>query len=89
MDKIHALYLEDSAPDVELIRARLEADGLPCNVEHTDCKAGFEAALARRAFDLILIDYDLPDHSGLSALELARERQPGVPLIIISAVLSD
>jgi len=88
-EKIQVLHLEDNALDAELVREQLEADGLPCEIVHVDGKARFEAALTQRAFDLILVDYKLPGYDGLSALALAADRQPGVPLIILSGALGD
>ena len=37
----------------------------------------------------ILSDYRLPDYDGLSALSLAREKQPLVPFIFHSGALSE
>ncbi|MBV9998247.1 MAG: response regulator [Verrucomicrobia bacterium] len=88
-EKIRVLYLEGRALDAALVREQLAADGLPCSVLHARRKEHFEAALTQGAFELILIDDRLPDSGYLSALEFASARQPGVPLIIISAEAGD
>ncbi|MBV9489726.1 MAG: response regulator, partial [Verrucomicrobia bacterium] len=87
--RVQVLHLEDSALDAELIHEQLQADGVPCEVVLANGRAAFEAALTRGPVELILLDYNLPDYDGLSALELARTRQPGVPLIILSGALGD
>jgi len=84
---IRILHLEDNPHDAALIQDRLEADGLRCGIVCVDNKEQFEAALAEDAFDLILCDYNLPDYDGLSALKLAREKQPDTPVMLISGSL--
>lgn len=85
---IRILHLEDSPRDAAMIRDRLEADGLVCEITWVDTQKRFEAALAGEAFDLILCDYSLPGYHGLSALKLARERQPNAQVIMVSGSLS-
>jgi DNA-binding NtrC family response regulator len=41
-------------------------------------------ALARRTFDLVLTDLVLADGSGLDVLGLAREEQPGLPVVFLT-----
>ena len=43
------------------------------------------SALARGAFDVLLIDQKLPDGEGLSLLAASREADPNVPVILITA----
>jgi PAS domain S-box-containing protein len=83
-DMLRILHLEDSSQDAGLIRDRLEEAGLACDIMVVDSEADFESALAGNPFDLILCDYNLPGYDGLSALKVARERQPTAPLIMIS-----
>ena len=87
---IRILHLEDSPRDAELIRDKLEADGLIVDVQWADTREKFETALAGGvAFDLILCDYNLPGFDGGSALVRAREQQPAVPVIMISGSLNE
>lgn len=86
---IRVLHLEDSPLDAELIREKLESAGLACDIVLVSGKEAFEAALTQQAFDLILCDYNLPDYDGLSALWLAREKQPDAPVIVISGILGE
>src|SRR5665213_938616 len=86
---IRVLHLEDSQLDAELIRDKLNAAGLVCVPLWVRDRAGFEAALADKAFDIILCDYNLPDYDGITALKLAREKHPLTPVILISGSLGE
>jgi PAS domain S-box-containing protein len=86
---IHILHLDDSVRDAELVRDRLEADGLSVDITRARDQKTFEAALDSQSYDVILCDYNLPHYSGISALTLAREKQPDAPVIIISGMLGE
>lgn len=86
---IRVLHLEDNPHDAELIRQKLKAEGLSCEIVWVDRKEAFETALAREAFDLVLADYNLPDCSGMSALGRVREKQPELPVIVISGTVGE
>jgi len=84
---IRVLHLEDSPRDAELVRHRLDGDGLACSILVTGSKDSFEAALTREPFDLIISDYNLPGYDGVMALQEALATQPDVPVILISGTL--
>jgi CheY-like chemotaxis protein len=79
------LVVEDNAPDRELLRDWLEAEGL-----EVDCAATLEqafAALRRRAPELVLLDVQLGPQQGLSLIEWMR-RDPklrDLPAIAVTA----
>ncbi len=87
--KIRILHLEDDPDDVLLIRRTLEGDGIDAEVVVVQTKADFESRLSAGSIDLILSDFALPTFDGLSALELARERAPDVPFILVSGTLGE
>lgn len=86
---IRLLHLEDDPRDAELLRLRLEGAGLSCDIRWVDGKEAFESALGRETFDLVLSDYNLPGYNGLAALSYVREKQPELPVIMISGGLSE
>ena len=88
-NSIRVLHLEDSPLDAELIREKLETAGVACDIVLVSEKNAFESALAQTSFDLILCDYNLPNYDGMSALALARKKQPETPVIVISGILGD
>jgi PAS domain S-box-containing protein len=83
------LYLEDNPRDVELLRDKLQQLTIPHELRIATGRAQYEAALAETRFDLIISDYALPDYDGLAALTLALDKQPDVPFIMISGMLSE
>lgn len=87
--RIRILHLEDSKADAELVQRRIEGEGLQCDIILTSNKESFESALSQGKFDLILSDHCLPGYNGFLALQLARQRQPEVPFIMISGTLDD
>jgi PAS domain S-box-containing protein len=87
--RLRILYLEDDPADVELVQEMLAISGIRCQVIRVDTEADFIASLEQGGFDLILADYTLPSFDGLSALKIARQDVPQVPLIFVSGTLSE
>jgi signal transduction histidine kinase/DNA-binding response OmpR family regulator len=86
---IRVLHLEDSPRDAALIAHSLTAAGLSCDITVVDDEARFEAALREQEVDVVLCDYNLPGYDGFLALELARARRPGVPVLMISGTIDE
>ena len=84
---LRVLHLEDSPRDAELVRQKLDVEGVSCDILLANSKDSFEAALTQEPFDLILSDYDLPGYDGVAALKHALETQPDVPVILISGTV--
>ncbi|MDB4909753.1 MAG: response regulator [Gemmatimonadetes bacterium] len=86
---VRLLHLEDNPNDAELIHDRLEVAGLASEIIWVTNRRGFEDALTQGAYQIILCDFNLPDYDGISALSVAREKQPDVPVIVISGSLNE
>lgn len=83
------LLLEDSEQDALLLRAQLEEGGLNFHLERVNGREGFQRALARTSYDLILSDYNIPGFDGVSALHTARRFQPDTPFLFVSGALGE
>jgi PAS domain S-box-containing protein len=86
---LRVLHLEDSPRDADVIRHKLDAEGVSCDITLVSTKHGFEATLAQQPFDLILSDYNLPGYNGLAALAYAQHARPDVPVILISGTVAE
>src|SRR6516164_1890961 len=87
--KLRILHLEDDPRDTELVQETLALDGISSDVTRVETEADFVASLQQGGFDLILADYTLPSFDGLSALKIARENSPHLPLIFVSGTLGE
>lgn len=65
-----ALILDDSNFDRLRLKRHINGTGMPVQVDEISCLCLLEGALARRSYDLIIIDYYLPDGNGEEALDM-------------------
>ena len=84
---IRILHLEDSFRDAEMIQDRLSLEPGNFEIVHVASGIRFAEALQQPGYDVILCDFNLPDFDGLSALKMAREKCPEVPVIIVSGAI--
>lgn len=85
MDTMSArlLVVEDDPEMRDLLRKVLEKEGYQISVAAN----GHEAigSISRAPFDLVVTDMLMPDDGGLELLQIIREAQPTLPVIIITA----
>jgi signal transduction histidine kinase len=84
---LRILHLEDSSLDAQLIEHRLRSVGLACEIVLVISREAFEAALEQKRFDLVLCDYGIPGYSGEEAIQVAIQRNPAVPVLVLSGAL--
>lgn len=53
-------------------------------LEAANCERAFELAASHADLDLVLLDYDLPDMNGLSALNVFGKAHPELPILMLS-----
>jgi len=83
------LLVEDSDADATLlVHAMKHVDG-GAEVDVVSTRQQFTERLARRAYDLVLADYRLPDWTGMDALLELRRLGFDVPLILVTGDLDD
>ena len=85
---IRVLILEDRRADAELMVAELRRAEFEPQWDLVDTEAAFAASLAH-APEIVLADYGLPQWNGLAALEVLRQRELDIPLIIVTGSLGD
>ncbi len=77
----HKLFREGM---VYLLTAGLKDEVLTIH-EACDCEAAIALAAAHPELDLVLLDLNLPDSQGLSALQMFVQKFPTLPVMILSA----
>jgi len=80
---MHILLVEDDRSHAKVIRHVLERHGHDVCLAITAAEG--KTKLAQRHFDLILVDYVLPDATGMSLLESHDGRPPKTPTIFLTA----
>ena len=79
------LLVEDDPGFARLLREMFKEQGSPeTEVTHVDSMADAETQLARRAFDIILLDPGLPDSHGIESVRRAHAAAPRVPLVVLT-----
>lgn len=86
---VRILVLEDSDDDVELLALHLRASGPPSELHRVDTLVGFEQALRREPWDVILADYNLGRFTALDALTILKASSLDIPFIIVSGSVGE
>jgi DNA-binding NtrC family response regulator len=88
-EHIRILHLEDNPQDAQLVRDILDSEGLSCEFHHAETRKAFESSVREESFDVILCDNKMPDYYGFSAQQLAHNKHPLTPFMIISGTLDE
>ncbi len=86
---LRILLLEDVATDAELVKRELRREELDFTARRVAKRDAFVEALHDFAPDIILADYSLPSFDGLTALQLAQEHRPDVPVVFVSGAIGE
>jgi CheY-like chemotaxis protein/transposase-like protein len=82
--KLKILYIEDNFDDQAILQKYLEKIGLDFELENqTNGHEGLKSC-AFRKFDLIFLDYRLPDMTGLQVLEEMKKENIKTPVIFVT-----
>src|SRR5271166_5557785 len=77
------LIIDDEAAIRESLQTLLDLEGYEVETAN-DGQEGL-ARLAERPFDLVLLDFALPERNGIEVLRDIRERDSELPVIMITA----
>jgi len=77
------LIVDDEINTVKVLAASFEKDGFDPHVAHDGEEAA--AKFEEDSFDLVLLDYRLPDTTGDVLLGMIKEKAPSVPVILLTA----
>jgi DNA-binding NtrC family response regulator len=78
------LIVEDNVDHLELIKLALRRSKDPFNIHHVKYGAECIKLCKERAFDIIVLDYNLPDSSGLEVFRLLRQKKIYIPVVVVT-----
>lgn len=88
-NRLCILLVEDSQDDAEILIEELRANGYAIDYLRVDTEEQLRAALAERAWQVILCDIALPQFDASRALQVVHETQLDVPFIIVSGSVGE
>jgi len=89
MNPLRALIVEDSEDDALLLIRALKQAGYEPATERVQTAEAMRSALLEKPWDIVLCDYNMPQFSGLDALELIGELDIDLPFIIVSGTIGE
>ena len=85
---VRVLILEDNPADAEMVLHTLRRAGFAPQANCVDTEQGFLEHL-QPAPEIILADFSMPGFDSLRALEIMKERQLDIPVIIVSGTIGE
>ena len=84
-DSLTILLVEDNPVDARLMQVLLtKAGGPACHVLHAGLLSTALARLVAADVDMVLLDLELPDSTGLNALHAIHAQMPLVPIVVLT-----
>lgn len=88
--RLRLLLVEDDAVSASVVKALLRKSAFAeFEIEHVASLSGFAAKWDSHAFDLILLDLNLPDSEGLSTLEEVLAVVSNVPIVVLTGTQNE
>lgn len=89
-DAIKILLIEDSPSDADLLQEYIDdIDNLKINVIHVQLLGEAEIILAKENIDVVLLDLNLPDASGLDTVKRTYAVANDVPIVVLSGLVDE
>ncbi len=83
------LIVEDVMADVELMVLALEVADITFTYDIADNHIGCQRLLHAQNYDAVLVDYRLPGLHGMEVLELVKQSEQEIPLILVTGALGE
>ncbi|HLB56811.1 MAG TPA: GGDEF domain-containing response regulator [Coxiellaceae bacterium] len=87
MKSIRIIHLENNGIDAELVALALKDQAYTADVVIVDDKERFCKKLETEKFDVILMDYDVPNLSASEAIDIVKSKKIDTPIIVISGAI--
>ncbi len=86
---LRVLIVEDEENDALLIIRELKKSGYNPEYERVETAAEMKKVLPEKNWDIILCDYKLPKFSGIKAIELVKDLNMDIPIIVVSGTIGE
>jgi DNA-binding NtrC family response regulator len=86
---LRVLMVEDCPADAELCLHALRRHGYNVRADIVSRPDDFTQRLSKAVYDVVLSDFQLPDWSGMDALEQLKRLEQDIPFILVTGALDD
>ena len=84
---VRVLLVEDSPDHAELICTKLRrSKRIRAEIDHADRLGKGLEKLERGSYDVVLLDFSLPDSFGIETFQRAHEAAPRTPIIVLTSL---
>jgi signal transduction histidine kinase len=84
--RLRVLYVEDGEFDADLTKTLFDLQAPDITLDIVDTGAACLDRLEDHRYDVLLLDHELPDMSGLTLLTRVTQRQIEMPVVLVTAV---
>ncbi|MEM9217734.1 MAG: EAL domain-containing protein [Cyanobacteria bacterium P01_F01_bin.150] len=88
-DPLHVLIIEDSEDDTLLVLRELRRNGFEPIWERVETATALQNSLKTRNWDVIISDYSLPQFDAPKALEIVKQSNLDIPLIVVAGSIGE
>ncbi|NOY66781.1 MAG: EAL domain-containing protein [Gammaproteobacteria bacterium] len=89
MSVLRLLLIEDSEDDALLLERELERGGYKTDLRRVDGERALEEALSDGDWDMVITDHNLPGFSSEQAMNMVKEVDIDIPVIIVSGSIGE
>jgi signal transduction histidine kinase len=88
-EKLKVLMVEDDPNDIELGLRALHQGGFEADCAPVQTREEFTERVRLNAYDVVLADYNLPLWNGMETVEILRQEELDIPVIVVSGYLGE
>lgn len=85
---MRVLLIEDSPSDADIEISELRRNGFEVSADIAETSDRIRELLAATSYDVILADYSLPNFRGMETIDILREKNLSIPVILVTGALN-
>ena len=86
---LKVLLVEDNADDAELLERHMQRERMGVQIKTVESRRAFTTALNGTPWDIVLVDFSLPQFSAMEVLEILARQKLDIPVILVTGTLSE